>query len=221
MAEKTYRKLMSTASQLDLARLRSVRTPESGARPSSSLGTLLDSATLRITIAQRTGADVCEPHRCRCGAMADSRGHHALSCRFSAGRQPRHTALNDIVRRALQSAGVPSLLEPAGIDEGDGRLPNGMTIFPFSEGKSFLWDATCVKTYATSYGLSAAAATAGAPAKYAEERKVHKYSTLANRHLFQPVAFETSGTCGPATRVFVRQLGARLTVITGDGRETA
>ena len=141
-------------------------------------------------------------------------------CRLSAGRPPRHTALNDIVRRALQAAGVPSLLEPTGIDRGDGRRPDGMTVFPYSEGKALVWDATCINTYATSY-LSAAAVAAGAAAKDAEERKVRKYSALANRYIFQPVAFETSGACGPTTRVFVKQLGARLTAITGDTRETA
>ena len=41
----------------------------------------------------------------------DALGLHGLSCKYSGGRHPRHAALNECVRRALQRAGVPSLLE--------------------------------------------------------------------------------------------------------------
>ena len=37
-----------------------------------------------------------------------------VTCKYSVGRYPRHAALNDVVRRALQSAGVPSILDPVG-----------------------------------------------------------------------------------------------------------
>ena len=37
----------------------------------------------------------------------EARGLHGLSCRYSAGRHPRHAALNDVIRSAFQSAGVP------------------------------------------------------------------------------------------------------------------
>ena len=88
-------------------------------------------------------------------ADAEKRWMHwvctGLSYKYSAGRLPRHAALNECVRRALQSAGVPSLLEPVGIDRGDGKRPDGITIFPFSEGKCLCWDATCVDTYAATH----------------------------------------------------------------------
>ena len=140
LAEKSRSSLLSSANQRDRVRLLSAAAPGSGswlhAVPSANLGTLLDSETLRIAVALRVGADVCQPHQCRCGARADSKGHHALTCRLSAGRHPRHTALNDVVKRALQTAGIPSLLEPTGVDRGDGKRPDGMTVFPFAEGKS-------------------------------------------------------------------------------------
>ena len=72
--------------------------------------------SFRVAIALRVGADVCIPHSCRCGV--DS-GLHGLSCRYSAGRFPRHSAMNDVVKRALQKAGLPSVLEPPGLDRGD------------------------------------------------------------------------------------------------------
>ena len=41
----------------------------------------------------------------------------------------RHPVLNECVSRALQSAGVPSFLEQVGVDRGDGRIPDSITIF--------------------------------------------------------------------------------------------
>ena len=224
LAERNHRRLLSEFNQFARARLLSAAAPESAAWlhaiPAATLGTLLDQETLRVAIALRVGADVCSSHRCRCGSMADRKGYHALTCRFSAGRHPRHTALNDVVRRALQSAGIPSLLEPTGVDRGDGKRPDGMTIYPFAEGKCLTWDATCVNTFAESHVLSAAI-SAGAAARDAEEKKRKKYADLARRFHFEPLAFETSGVAGPSTRTFVRELGKRMTSVSGDRRETA
>ena len=55
------------------------------------------------------------PHKCICGVDVDSSGIHGLSCRKSAGRHVRHSALNDLVKRALTSAEVPSRLEPSSL----------------------------------------------------------------------------------------------------------
>ena len=81
-----------------------------------------------------------------------------------------------------------------------------------------MWDATCINTFAASH-LSSAASAPGAAAKDAEIRKFRKYESLSNRYKFQPVAFETAGACGPSTKKFVKQLGARVAASTGDRRE--
>ena len=88
--------------------------------PSTAIGTLLDNESFRIAISQRLGLSVCAPHKCRCGAIVERYGQHPLSCRFSAGRLPRNSALNDIIKRALSSAGFNAVLEPVGFDRGDG-----------------------------------------------------------------------------------------------------
>ena len=224
LAQQNQRKLLSESNQFSRARLLSAAAPESGAwlhsTPAATLGTLLDRETLRIAIALRVGADVCIPHRCKCGSVADSKGYHALTCKFSAGRHPRHTVLNDTVRRALLSAGIPSLTEPIGVDRGDGKRPDGITLYPFSKGMSLAWDATCVNTFAESHVLSAAT-SAGAAAREAEDNKRKKYVDLQRRFHFEPLAFETTGACGPSTKLFVRDLGARITSTSGDRRETA
>ena len=40
----------------------------------------------------------------------------------------------DVIKRALRKAGLPSVLEPPGLDRGDGSPPDGITVFPFSWG---------------------------------------------------------------------------------------
>ena len=221
--ERRRDSLLSQANQFARARLLSAAAPESGAWlraiPSRNTGTLLDNETLRVSIALRVGAAVCSPHRCKCGCLADSLGYHSLTCQFSAGRHPRHTALNDVIRRSLLSANIPSLLEPSGMDRGDGKRPDGVTIYPFSNGMSLVWDATCINTFADCHVISAAI-TAGEAARAAELKKRHKYADLAQRYRFEPVAFETGGACGPTTKALVRELGARLTAASGERRET-
>ena len=52
-------------------------------------------------------------------------------CRFSKGRHSRHASLNDIVKRALDSAKVPCHLEPAGLYRSDGKRPDGASVVPW------------------------------------------------------------------------------------------
>ena len=158
------------------------------------------------------------PHSCHCGGRMDSRGLHGLSCRYSAGRFPRHSAMNDVVKRALQKAGLPSVLEPPGLDRGDGSRPDGITVFPFSGGRSLVWDCTCVDTFAGVH-LNRSAMEAGIAANSAEERKRRKYAALAEAHQFEPIAVETMGVYGESTGVIIRAIGRRLVEATGDPRE--
>ena len=119
--------LSAALDQTDKARLIAAAAPHSGAflhaRPCSSLGTRLDNSSLRIAIALRLGAPVCLPHVCVCGATVDSTGRHGLSCRKSAGRLSRHSAVNELIKRALMSAENPSQLEPTSFVRMNGRGP--------------------------------------------------------------------------------------------------
>ena len=179
----------------------------------------IDNDTLRIGVALRVGLTICIPHRCKCGTTVDTFGIHPLSCRFSAGRIPRHSALNDVVRRGLSAAGIPTMLEPSGLDRGDGKRPDGITVYPYSRGRCLIWDATCVNTFASS-NLIQAALAAGSVADAAEVRKIAKYAELGRRFIFQPVAVETSGAMGKSTIQFFKDLGRRLAVRFQDQRES-
>ena len=216
--------MLESAHQVDRARLLAAMQPQSGAwlnvTPLSRLGLHVDDTTVRTALALRVGATICEPHTCRCGQRVDRLGHHGLACKFSQGRLPRHANLNDVVKRALAAAGIPSWLEPIGLDRGDGRRPDGVTIFPYHQGKCLTWDATCVDTYSNS-AVVEAAITPGSAAAGAEERKRNRYLALTDRYLFEPVAVETSGAIGPSTRNFLQRLGKRITERTGNRRESS
>ena len=174
--------------------------------PVPSLGTQLSPDELRIAIALRTGSKVSELHRCRCGKNSDEFGLHLLSCRFSEGRLPKHAALNDIICRALKAAGIPATRELVGLCRGDGQRPDGISLFPFSQGRALCWDATCMNTYAES-SIYASVVTAGQAASKAEESKRSKYTDLVRRFRFEPIAIETSGVYGPTTKLIVQEIG--------------
>jgi len=136
--------LSAAPNQVGIARLIAATAPHSGAflqtLPCSAVGNRLDDASLRIAVALRLGAPICAPHNCICGVDVDSSGVHGLSCRKSAGRHVRHSALNDLVKRALSSAEVPSRVEPTSLSRSDGKRPDGLTMMPWKQGRCMVWD---------------------------------------------------------------------------------
>jgi len=117
----------------------------SEAFPIVSVGNLLSPDEFRIAIALQTGAKIFESMKCRCGKIVDELGLHGLSCSKNAGRFPRHSAINSILKRSLTRIGLPSTLEPL---TNDGRRPDGLTLGPWYRGLSLVRDATVVDTFA-------------------------------------------------------------------------
>ena len=124
-----------------------------------------------------------------------------------------------MVKRALATLGIPSLLEPVGLDRRDSRRPDGITVFPYHQGKSLTWDGTCVDTYCDS-SIVDCSINPGSAAAAAEEIKRVRYASLTDRYIFEPVAVETSGVVGPSTVKFLSGLGKRLSVLTGNKKES-
>ena len=205
-------------------RLLAVSSPNAGswlnAVPICSLGLKLDNDSLRIAVALRLGVEMAMPYTCICGTVVERKATHGLDCRKNGGKHVRHSAINDILHRALQAAGVPSQLEPSGLSRDDGKRPDGATIIPFNKGKCLVWDATCVNTLAASH-IKSAASQAGAPSEAAELKKHKKYASLSEQYIFTPVAIETLGSWGPEASSFVSELGRRLEVATGEPRATS
>ncbi len=141
----------------------------------------MDDCSTTVAICLRLGLPLCHPHQCRgCGASVDVSGTHGLSCPIVAppGRNARHAAINEILKRALGSCNIPAILEPVGTFRDDGKRPDGLTLTPWSKGKCLLWDATCADTMAVSY-LSRTSKSAGAAAQFRELDKRSKYLSVA------------------------------------------
>ena len=173
--------------QAGKARLIEAAAPHSGAflhvRPCSSLGTRLDNSSFRIAIALRLGAPVCLPHTCVCGVSVDRTGIHGLSCRKSAGRLSRHSAVNDLIKCALLLAETPSKLEPTSLLPHNERRPDGMSLTPWKNGRCLAWDFTCPDTLAPSH-LNNATNGHSVVACEAEEKKRVKYASLVQSFWF-------------------------------------
>ena len=182
--------------------------------PSKNLGLKLTDSQLRVAIALRLGCKICETHTCRCGKAVSEDGTHGLSCKRSAGRFNRHAQLNDLVRRTLSSANVPAVLEPPGLCREDGKRPDGLTLCPWNRGNSLVWDVTVIDSLAPSRLERNVH-----PLQEAERKKTRKYSSIIERgYIFQPVAFDTQGNCGPETESFLKELGVRLRQATFEDR---
>jgi hypothetical protein len=118
--------------------------------------------------------------------------------------------INDIVKRALGSSNIQSILEPPGLCTADQKRPDGLTLVPWERGQSLIWDATVVDALAPSR-LSSGSSPPFSAATEAEVRKTSKYNELINRgYIFAPVAFEVQGGCGPQTSKFIKKLGKKL-----------
>ena len=166
-----------------------------------------------------------------------------FSCRFTAGRFPRHSAINNIIIgdealrisvalrvglnvclahqcRYCQSDGLitPSILEPVGLDRGDGRRPDGVTSFPLKGGKALAWDATCTDAFSTS-NLFSTILNPGSASSAAEFLKSRKYSQLVADFEFVPVAVETSGNIDSTGCSLLTYVGRRISRATNDPRQ--
>ena len=225
LAEVTWNGLLENAqSPLARSRLLAVSTPGAGAWlnavPIPSLGLKMDNESLRISVALRLGSTLNAPYTCICGAAVGDSATHGLDCRRAAGKHARHSAVNDIIHRALNAAGVPSHLEPVGLCRDDGKRPDGATLIPWKQGRCLVWDFTCPNTIARSH-IPQSANHAGSVSALAEEKKRKKYSSLGPFYFFVPIAIETLGPWGPEADSFVTELGRKLSAKTGDHRSGA
>ena len=94
----------------------------------------------------------------------------------------------------------------------------GVTLFPFSGGRSLLWDVTCSNNFGTTHVMNCAVKPV-AVAQAAEQRKRHRYAVFSTRYRFEPLAVEMTGVLGPVFRKILQELGRRITAETEDTRE--
>ena len=215
-----FASLLDGADLVSRARLLASQQKEAGAwlnaPPITSLGLRMDNECIRVAVGLRLGSSLCQPHRCSlCGEQVSNLGLHGLSCRRSPGRIARHAALNDLVKRALAAADVPAQLEPHGLSRSDGKRPDGVTIIPWRNGRSLVWDVTCRDSFAPTY-LHLSSSRAGSVADQAAMDKQRKYSDFARSYHFVPIAVESSGAFGKDALEFFQDLGRRTKSQTKD-----
>jgi len=179
----------------------------------------MSNEAIRVATGLRLGANLCVPHTCRCDAPVTARGNHGLSCKRSAGRQQRHAMINDIIYRSLRRANIVAVKEPTGLLPGSNLRPDGVTLIPWTSGKCLTWDATTPDTLAASH-LPSTSNTIGAAASHSSVLKAQKYRALTPIFIFVAIAIETLGPWNVEGLAFVRELGRRISLVTGDPRET-
>ena len=101
----------------------------------------------------------------------------------------------------------------------DGKRPDGSTLVPRSAGKCVFWDVTITDTMAPSYAAISLVSD-GLVAEQSSARKLVKYSELAISHIFVPIAMESFGPLCAEALTFLSELGRRISVVSGDMRET-
>ena len=147
----------------------------------------------------------------------DKFGTHGLSCLKLAGRYSRHNVLNDITKRSLATAEIPSRLEPTSLSRSDGKRPDGMTIIPWRQGRCLVWDVTCPDTLALSH-LNHAVTGPGAVASVAESKKRTRYEEISRMFHFIPIAVESLGALGSDAAAFINYFGARIKTVIQERR---
>ena len=152
--------------------------------------------------------------------MIDSTGLHPSSCRYSAGRFSRHSALNDIMKRARDATGTHSVLEQAKLDGSDGRRQDSITVFPFLQSKSVMWHSTCFDTFAPSL-ITASSSFTGSAAAAAEDSTRRKYASLASSYHFIPFTVETSGVIDPSAITLIKEVTHSIADREDDSRATS
>ena len=182
---------------------------------------LFDDDKVCIVTAPRLALPVCQPHRCLwgCGSsqLDNKLGLHPLSCCRSAGRYSRHHALNGVISTRQASHQICSLLVCRE------KMASDRTVSlssQFYSGKCLVRDATCVDMFATNNLIRSALHQGQSAAVDAERRKRSKHMDILNTYEIQPVAFETSGVCGPATLPNINKVG-RILLNVGMSQENA
>jgi hypothetical protein len=162
------------------------------ALPSSNLGTLLDSQTLQIAFALRIGSEISHPHICICGSQVNKWDHHGRLCLKCAGRIPRHSALNGILKRIFPSVNILYIVEPDGLLRENGKRPDGVALIPWKRGRTFVCNVTCVDTLAVTH-LNCCSRRSSSADLSAEKLKHSKYSRIKESHNFIAFSVETFG----------------------------
>lgn len=146
------------------------------------------------------------------------KGLHSLLCRLQAGRISSHAELNSLIEQSLTELGIPSISEQSSLNRTDGHRPDGMSAFPWKAQKSLVWDATGADRLADSH-VNEQCNSCKFRSRWSW-KAASKYHNLIGNYLFQPIAYETTFSCGSSTLTFMSELVSKLAEATEDPRES-
>ena len=169
---------------------------------------------IRIATEMKLGISICELHLCPCGKQVECRGIHGLSCHQSAARISRHNMVNNTFGEPYREPNSKILVakEPPGLLRSDNKRPDGVQ---WKQGKCLAWDVTMPNTYVQSH-LPTTPMNAGHAADKSAVSNTQKYQSILQTHLFTSTAIETAGY-----ETAIKELGKRITTVTGEVRETS
>lgn len=150
----------------------------------------------------RLGAPVCVKHKWRCGRTVDEHGLHQQIRKYSAGRSIRHSKFSNI----LQSTWIgpfPFVLELPGYVRAGGKRSDGLTLVPWNERESMVWDSMQVHTMADTY-IGQINHSPGKATEIAERKKICKCVLFKGRYSSTAIGVESFGTWGPTANSFYR-----------------
>ena len=142
-----------------------------------------------------------------------------MACKKQIGRRSRHDQINDLLKRALVQAKIPTVNEPSNLSRSDGKKPDGLTLTTWKNGKCLIWDATIADSLCQSY-VTQCSKKPGAAAELRQGQKKLKYTELANDYWFVPVGLETYGSWGPEGHQLLKAIGNKVMAVTGEKRST-
>ena len=152
----------------------------------------------------RLEAKLCEAHQRIYGTLVDARSLHGVSCRRSAGGQPRHGLLNDTIWHAMNKASVQSTKEPTGLQRSDGKRPDGITLIPWAKGRCLTGCHGTGYIRGFTYCINMLSPAA---AEHAMTLEKQKYATLSQTYEFVPPEIETSEVFNFEGLEFVKEIG--------------
>ncbi|ESN98597.1 hypothetical protein HELRODRAFT_162030 [Helobdella robusta] len=120
------------------------------------------------------------------------------------------------LRTALSS--ICNVQEPSGISAHDGRRPDGCTLILWRAGRCLAWDVTVPGTLAERY-VNLTSKECGLAAARAADEKMKKYGNALPSMEFLPICIEVLGPMDPNTLKFLKEIGKRISVRSGDSRE--
>ena len=113
------------------------------------------------------------------------------------------------IKRALHQINCPSIKEPENLLDSEGIRPDGVTAFPYKQGKCLTWDFTCVNTLQDNF-LFECAKEVGKAVIGGEKRNDVTYEKLHKNYIFVPIAVEAFGSWGPRGLMFVKEIGRKI-----------